>query len=119
MRKKRFATREYKKRSQKYDFRLSVGRRAATVILKHVITAFHVFPYSVANYCINWEIEQTSPSRCASPRLSTFILKAVFPVLGMWLVNVSNLPADIMKCVSAVKQSSTKVMSLTQQKEGL
>lgn len=51
--------------------------------------------------------------------LVSFYFNTVSQVVNMWLVNVSSLPADIMKCVFAVKQNSTKVMSLTQQKEGL
>lgn len=51
--------------------------------------------------------------------MSSSHLSNVSQVVDVWLVNISSLPADIMKCVSAVKQNSTKVMSLTQQKEGL
>ena len=51
--------------------------------------------------------------------MSPFHLHTASQRLDVRLVNISTLPADIMKCVSAVKQNSTKVMSLTQQKEGL
>jgi hypothetical protein len=52
--------------------------------------------------------------------MSPFSIGTSFPrVWDAWLVHISTLPADIMECVSAVKQNSTKVMGVTQQKEGL
>lgn len=66
-----------------------------------------------------WDIKQINHSEYVSLCVSPFYLNSVSQALDMSLVNISTLPADIMKCVSAVKQNSTKVMSLTQQKEGL
>lgn len=73
----------------------------------------------IQQWTLFWEIKQINHSEYVSLCVSPFHLNSVFQVLDMLLVNISTLPADIMKCVSAVKQNSTKVMSLTQQKEGL